>query len=224
MDAQEILERVLEYTKRNRSALAKEVGLIPQRLYDIASGKTKAISYEIADKITEVYPEISKSFLTTGEGSMLGGASGSGADLDPTKAIRYYPNIPATASHVENMPEPSWDDLRYEPMWITGWEGCSALNATGDSMYPRISNGDVVIFRRWTESYVSNGEIYLVITRDGDRMIKYVTEIEPDEEGGRRFRCASANPDQERFAPFVVAGEDIVSLYVVCGCIKRFRS
>lgn len=224
----EIVRSIKFQYKLTQREVAMKIGLKSATyLSDVLNGR-HPVSEQISDSLMEAFPEYSKDWLLTGEGSMIVGEDDP-ADVptpapDPAKAIRYYPNIPATASHVENMPEPSWDDLRYEPMWITGWEGCSALNATGDSMYPRISNGDVVIFRRWTESYVSNGEIYLVITRDGDRMIKYVTEIEPDEEGGRRFRCASANPDQERFAPFVVAGEDIVSLYVVCGCIKRFRS
>ena len=89
-------------------------------------------------------------------------------------------------------------------------------------MYPRISNGDIVVFREWQENYISNGEIYLIITRLGDRTIKYLTQ-RTDEDGGKHYLCRSANPDQEKYAPFEIDGDDIVRLFAVCGCIKKFR-
>ena len=142
--------------------------------------------------------------------------------LTPKNAVRYYPDIPITASHIEDMPNPSYDDLQYQLLSVPGFEGCVAFPAVGDSMYPRISNGDIVVFKEWQESYVSNGEIYLIITRLGDRTIKYLTQI-TDEDGGKHYLCRSANPDQEKYAPFEIDGDDIVRLYVVYGCIKKFR-
>lgn len=142
--------------------------------------------------------------------------------LTPKNAVRYYPDIPITASHIEDMPNPSYDDMQYQLLSVPGFEGCVAFPAVGDSMYPRISNGDIVVFREWQESYISNGEIYLIITRLGDRTIKYLTQI-TDEDGGKHYLCRSANPDQEKYAPFEIDGDDIVRLYVVYGCIKKFR-
>ena len=142
--------------------------------------------------------------------------------LTPKNAVRYYPDIPITASHIEDMPNPSYDDMQYQLLSVPGFEGCVAFPAVGDSMYPRISNGDIVVFKEWQESYVSNGEIYLIITRLGDRTIKYLTQM-TDEDGGKHYLCRSANPDQEKYAPFEIDGDDIVRLYVVYGCIKKFR-
>ncbi len=227
MDAIGILDRLLDYTGENRSSLARRIGVIPQRFHDIANGKTKAFSYEIADKITTAFPEVDKNFLLTGEGTMLTGESGQEEaeeedPLTPSNAVRYYPNIPITASHIEDMPEPSYDDLQYQLMRIPGFEGCVAYPVVGDSMYPRISNGDVVVFKEWRESYISNGEIYLIITRNGDRTIKYLT-LARTEEDKKYYQCRSANPDQDRFAPFEIDGDDIVCLYIVYGCIKKFK-
>ena len=143
-------------------------------------------------------------------------------ELTQKNAVRYYPNIPITASHIEDMPNPSYEDMQYQLLSVPGFEGCVAYPAVGDSMYPRISNGDIVVFREWQESYISNGEIYLIITRLGDRTIKYLTQI-TDEDGGKHYLCRSANPDQEKYAPFEIDGDDIVRLYVVYGCIKKFR-
>ena len=58
MNAIDILDRLLDYTGENRSSLARRIGVIPQRFHDIANGKTKAFSYEIADKITTAFREV----------------------------------------------------------------------------------------------------------------------------------------------------------------------
>jgi hypothetical protein len=71
MDANEILEKVLEETKESRAGLAKSIGLQPHRLQDIARGKSKEFPYEVADKIASTYPQFSRKWLLTGEGDML---------------------------------------------------------------------------------------------------------------------------------------------------------
>lgn len=179
------------------------------------------------DKLSNAFPDLNTVWLLTGEGDMLLDESGPQVreleqEVDPNKGVRYYPNIPITASHIEDMPEPSHDDLQYQLMRIPGFEGCVAYPAVGDSMYPRISNGDVVVFKEWRESYISNGEIYLIITRNGDRTIKYLT-LARTEDDKKYYQCRSANPDQERFAPFEIDGDEIVRLYIVYGCVKKFK-
>lgn len=190
----------------------------------------KSLSDSVLRKIAELDKgkDLNLNWLLTGEGEMLVDESGVQDrelenPIDPSKGVRYYPNIPITASHLENMPNPSYEDMQYEVMSIRGFEGCIAFPAVGDSMYPRISNGDIVMFKEWTENYISNGDIYLIVTRNGDRTLKYLTHISTDENGVKHFLCKSANPDQDRFAPFEILGDDIVSLFVVYGCIKRFK-
>lgn len=185
----------------------------------------KSIGPDSLDKIIEQHPEINRDWLLFGEGDMLVKSELDEEEepLTPENAIRYYPSIPITASHLEDIPGPSYDDMQYQLMRISGWENCVAFPAVGDSMYPRISNGDTVVLREWTESYLSNGDIYLVITRNGDRTIKYLTHTSTDDEGKKHFTATSANPDQQRFAPFDIVGDDIVRLFVVLGCIKKFK-
>ena len=71
MDANEILEKVLEETRQSRAGLAKSIGLQPHRLQDIARGKSKEFPYEVADKIASTYPQFNREWLLTGEGDML---------------------------------------------------------------------------------------------------------------------------------------------------------
>lgn len=56
---------------KSLKALASDLGLNTQMLYDLKSGKTKEISGRLANKIFLVFPEVSKTWLLTGEGEML---------------------------------------------------------------------------------------------------------------------------------------------------------
>ena len=72
MIAKDILEEVLSFTGCTANSLANAIGLTrSQALYDIQNGKTKSITQQMADKIVQKFPEIRRSWLITGEGSML---------------------------------------------------------------------------------------------------------------------------------------------------------
>lgn len=199
-------------------------GLTQQEVADLLGVHIRSVQkYEDGMGIRGVKRRILEEYdREHGNGQHLNVSGHTSEEPTPKTAVRYYPNIPITASHIEDMPNPSYDDMECQYLTIPGFEGCVAFPAVGDSMYPRISNGDIVVFREWQESYISNGEIYLIITRLGDRTIKYLTQI-TDEDGGKHYLCRSANPDQDKYAPFEIDGDDIVRLFAVCGCIKKFR-
>ena len=68
----QIIETLAEHFKVTVSELAQKAGYErAQSFYDVISGKTKNISPKMADKIVAVFPEISKDWLLTGNGSML---------------------------------------------------------------------------------------------------------------------------------------------------------
>ena len=68
----QIIETLAEHFKITVSELAQKAGYErAQSFYDVISGKTKNISAKMADKIVAVFPEISKDWLLTGNGSML---------------------------------------------------------------------------------------------------------------------------------------------------------
>lgn len=224
MNAINILDRLLDYTGENRSSLARRIGVIPQRFHDIANGKTKAFSYEIADKITTAFPEVNKNFLLTGEGEMLTNTgtptiqTGSEADgedliLTPANSIRFYPDLPATASNIEDMPQEAYP--QYQLMYIQGYEGCLAIPATGRSMEPTIHAGDRIIHEPYLDRFIQNGEIYVICTTTGQRMIKRLVETSRDEDGIPTFTCHSDNPDKDLYAPFTLKGDEIRALYKV---------
>lgn len=68
----QIIETLAEHFKVTVSELAQKAGYErAQSFYDVISGKTKNISSKMADKIVAVFPEISKDWLLTGNGSMF---------------------------------------------------------------------------------------------------------------------------------------------------------
>ncbi len=87
-------------------------------------------------------------------------------------------------------------------------------------MYPTIRSRDIIAINRDTSDIIINGEIYLVITRDGQRMIKRLCIVGRDEDSGDIIRCISDNPNQELYAPFIIHGTDIHNIFRVKGSIS----
>jgi len=73
--AQERIEAILTYGGvRNVTAFASMLGLnSAQKIYDIQSGKVKSISPDLADKIFQVFPELSQEWVLSGRGEMIRG-------------------------------------------------------------------------------------------------------------------------------------------------------
>lgn len=58
-----------------------------------------------------------------------------------------------------------------------------AGRARGDSMHPKISNGDIVIGKEMTDlSVIMFGEIYIIHTRNGIETVKYIHPVPGEEE------------------------------------------
>lgn len=68
----DVINKLLIYSGLNAKAFADKIGLDrPQAIYDILKGKTKSISPSMSNKILSVFPEVSRTWLLTGEGDML---------------------------------------------------------------------------------------------------------------------------------------------------------
>lgn len=68
----EVILKLLDYSQLNINQFSEKIGKKrAQAIYDIVSGKTKRISDKLASQIISEFPEISKTWLLTGEGDML---------------------------------------------------------------------------------------------------------------------------------------------------------
>ena len=235
MDERERLSKLLEYTGLSRRALALKAGLTPQRLHDIASGKTRKFSFEVLEHLASALPDISYEWLQNGEGEMLAQDKSEeyrlrkvaditpfttppeGVELTPENSVTFHPELRVSGGNIDNL---SGDELSTTQLFISGYEGCHAFPAVGHSMYPTIASGDLVICRRYTDSFIPNGDVFVVITHD-QLLVKRITLHQMDNPEDNYFIMKSDNPDKETYAPFRVAADDVRSLYKVLAVLKR---
>ncbi|MDE5902844.1 MAG: hypothetical protein K2H21_06460 [Muribaculaceae bacterium] len=71
VDAKAIIEAVLSHVGMRAPSFAKAIGINYQRIFDLQSGRTKKFNPGIVNLIVQRFPEISKTYLYTGEGSLV---------------------------------------------------------------------------------------------------------------------------------------------------------
>ena len=91
-------------------------------------------------------------------------------------------------------------------------------NITGHSMEPEISHGDIIVLREVPDfSFLPYGEIYAIVTRNEMRTVKRLGRSDnPD-----AYLLIPSNTSPE-YAPQEILKRDIIRVYEVMGCIKRF--
>lgn len=172
--------------------------------------------------IVEKYPQLNIEWLTTGEGQMFNENQTSNvAQEQDTPAnyerkgntIKYFPSVSGSMGGIEFLDNP---DEFYTDIILPGFGECKfAVNAFGDSMYPVIKSGQIVIMMPWVEKFIDWGHIYMVVTKSGYRAIKY---LRPSTQEGC-VTCESEN--KENNPAFDIEMEDIHKLYLVKGWICR---
>ena len=167
----------------------------------------KSIQPEKTKRIAHIFPDLNIEWLMTGDGDMIKSAQ------IQESGIRYHGNIDGTAGNLT-----VFDDEREEEfsiMNIPGFEDCTdAINVWGDSMYPVLKSGEIIILKEWRESFIDYGKIYLVITKNGNRLIKY---LKPSEKEGM-VKCVSENPEHPAFD---VPLDSVHKFYLVKGHIEK---
>ena len=174
MKAVDIIDNLLLYSGLNPKSLSEKIGLErPQAIYDIQKGKTKNISPNMSDKIISAFPEISRTWLLTGEGEMLKESAGKQPRTQEAPGTPVY-NIDVVCGTEGR-------DLYFADERIIGYVDLPGINrsshiieASGDSMSPRINSGDRIVVREIeTWDYFVYGQAYVIIT-DEYRLLKYV--------------------------------------------------
>lgn len=221
-----IKERLIQYLNYK--------GISPQQLEaslgypeGFVNGITEKIHPYKIDKILYHYPDLNREWLLTGEGEMLNKeqspslspindmviGNSDGDNFKSQHTIKYYPNVDGSMGGVQFLDNP---DEAVCNIVIPGYSDCNfAINAYGDSMYPLIKGGQIVLMIEWTERFIDWGRIYLVVTKTGYRAIKRIFPGSTNE----TITCKSENAENN--PPFEVNIEDIHKIYLVKGWICR---
>lgn len=209
MTNKDMLQRLIDhFSKGNKSQFANKLGVKPQTI-------STWIARDSMDKalIFAKCENISPSWLMSGEGEMLNTPSASAPKEKRgalTQTVQYFPEVEATGGHMDLYEDRKENAVSLE---IPKSFDCDyALNLAGDSMAPLYNPGCIILIKRWTERFIEYGRVYLIVTKMGNRMVKYIRPASDE----AYIICASENP---AYPPFEVAREDILALYAVKGCI-----
>ena len=211
-----IIDTIEEKTGKS---VCKELGIRPQYLSDLRSGKSKNPNSDFVLKLIEAF-NLNSNWLLTGEGEMFITDIAEPAPLqiipqegEEIAGIPFY-DIDVMAHIAESL------DLKEETpagvLSIPGFKDCIAcFPVYGSSMEPKISNGDVIAVRQAvTCDQILWGEIYLVIT-NAWRVVKTVHPGKTEE----YIILRSINPAYA--GDTNVKKEDLRALYLVRGVVSR---
>lgn len=208
------LEQVIKWTGLSTNAFALGIGLKrSENLYQIKRGSF-GISKELARLITLKYPMVNRSWLLTGEGSMLVVSSSEmseGAIASIPGAIPFYQiDVLSLAQLVNAKP--------VSHLLLPMFSGATlAANYMGNSMAPDVPSGSTVIVRASQVSAVLPGETYLVATNDYV-VLRKVRAVEGDPDV---FMLVAAN--REEFDDMIVEKQHINSIYILQGVILNYQ-
>lgn len=162
------------------------------------------------EKISNVYPNLNINWLKTGEGEMLKN-NVENAISDTSNNYRLVPLIHIDAVgglHKGNaiMNEPEYVISMIPFNDALNEDKC--IQVTGDSMIPACPPGSIVLIReveKW-EEYFGFGNIFVLLLKDGRRVLKRVTKSDDDPK--LFVKCVSINPDypEEDLPKKMIAG------------------
>ena len=214
MEAENVKERLvafLKYKKLSQAKFEKAIGASNGFVNNIR----QSIQPDRLQKIALLYPELNISWLLVGGigGNMLKEKEREVSSPQATSE-NSLPLIPFEA--VAGPGSPVYEDERIESFYqVSEFKDCDFLiRVKGDSMSPHFVGGSLLACKKVVNAYFFQyGRCYVLLTRSQGAMVK---RIQPSEKEGW-IKCVS---DNEKYAPFDVPMEDVVSVALVNGSIS----
>ena len=204
----------LMLNKLKQKEAAQYFGVSREMIAQISSGRSRCPK-AWRDKILE---DGAYQLPDEGDPAKVAEISPYEVELNDTNSLKYYYEMEATASNLTLFDDRvnTWPFRRLN---IPAFAGCLGLNVTGDSMLPTAKNGDIVAVSPTPVTTIANGEIYLITTTDGQRMIKRLVRCKT-ETGEDAVRCVSDNADKGLYEDFILEGSRVLSVHRVRGFIS----
>lgn len=202
LDNWQRIEAIIHWANMTVNYFALSIGLPRgENLYQIKKGNN-GISRNLADKITTKYPEISLSWLLTGEGHMFADKSLVGAQIPFVKA-----DVESHIAHLEEI-EPDHELI------IPQLSDCDlAMLYNGKSMLHVVPSGSIVFLKKVDPQAVIPGNEYVVVSR---RIVVLRTVRVSD--GANEWRLVAA--DRENFDDLYVGVDQVEAVYRVAAVLE----
>lgn len=208
-----------EDTKIRLMQFIKHLGMTT-RTFEIKCGMSngyirsmrKGLGEDKLNNVLNTFPQLNRNWLLFGEGDMLNNPPQQKEEYEPSENIRYWEDVSATGGCMEFLENP--DEHQVKMINVPRFKDCTdAVNIYGDSMYPVYKSGEIILIKPWTESFIDYGCCYLIVTKNGNRMVKYLRRSD----NVNKVLCVSEN---KQFDPFEIDRSDILRLFLVRGSIK----
>lgn len=213
MDCENIINRIteiLQVQNLNVNSLANKSGIDPGNLRKMLSGK-QTITEKTLLKISKA-TSVSYAWLNQGKGDMFDEETE--PSMSFTEGVPYY-DVDFLLGFAE-ICSPDNENPDYL-IRMPGYEKATLwCNASGHSMEPEISNGDIVALQRVEDfSFLPFGDVYGIITTNGMRTIKRL---------GRSAHegCYRLIPTNKEYDEQEIPVAKIAMVYRVMGAMKPF--
>lgn len=216
----------------NNTDFAQRIGKARSYVSEALNGR-RVITEQFVLSISDAFPEISKDWLLTGEGTMLSGESevkANAKELDP-EALNWIsvPVIPFRAMAGST----GW----YEDVFADDWKekrtviaplGAKAIDhaiftVTGDSMEPTLIEGDEILakhvpFDCYKENRlrIYNYSIWIIATKSEGILIKNITEHDVE---NHTITCHSFN---DKYSDFVLDLSEVKDIYHIVSLTRNY--
>lgn len=204
------IEAFLELDGSTANSFANKIGVDPGNMRKMLAGK-QTITDKTLRKISEACG-VSFEWLKYGEGEML--TVESEPKISYTEGVPYYDEDFLLG--FEEITQPSSENPDFL-IRMPGYEKATLwCNASGHSMEPEISNGDIIALQRVEDfSFLPFGDVYGFITTNGMRTIKRLGRSEKD--GHYRLIPTNKEYDEQE-----IPVNKIALVYRVMGAMKPF--
>lgn len=171
-----------------------------------------AIGTDKLENILSTYPDLSPSWLLTGNGNMIIDCNASEASYSNSNC--GIPLIPVEAMAGYLSGEVSVMDSDCERLNIPGLKADFVIPVSGDSMEPNYHSGDYVACQNVTlnDIFFQWGKVYVIDTNEGVLLKKVRKADQPE-----NVLLISENPDYD---PIVMPREKIYHIALVKGLVR----
>lgn len=197
------VESLIKALDINQKDFAYKIGEEPNTISHIIKRRI-GVSSKVLEGIVRNIKGLNTQWLLSGVGVMFS---------EKVRALPFY-EVDVTAGNVNRIFDGT--EIPRDSLLVPGFADCDfAVPVSGHSMYPKISNGDIIICKQINDfDVVEFGQIYLIVT-DERRMVKYVRKAaKPD-------KVLLVSENHERFDDFEIARSKIRRLYLVKGWVNK---
>ena len=228
----EIVRSIKFQYKLTQREVAMKIGLKSATyLSDVLNGR-HPVSEQISDSLVETFPEYSKDWLLTGEGSMLltKEPKGNATMVNPSDInwisvpVIPYGAMAGSTGWYEDVFAEDWAERRT----VMAPQGANPsdyviFTVTGDSMLPNLADGDEILSKHVPYDYykdnrlhIYNHSIWIIATRLEGILIKNITAHDVEQ---HTITCHSYNP---MYPDFTINLENVRDIYHAVSLSRKF--